>query len=283
MWAQTSGPAVTLFDPTAAEPTFVAPSVGTGGETLVFLLTVSDGIDLSTDEVAVVVTNVNQAPTADAGADQTIDEGKAVTLNGTASSDPDADPLTYGWTQLSGPAVTLSDATSAMPSFTAPQVGAGGQTLVFQLVVEDGTDASAPDTVTITVRDANQPPACDLARAAVGLLWPPNHKLVAVGITGVADPEDQDVQVTVTGVTQDEPVNGLGDGDTSPDAVLQGGSALVRAERAGGGTGRLYTVAFTAQDPSGASCTGTVTVCVPHDRRADECLDEGQGYDSTLP
>jgi hypothetical protein len=155
--------------------------------------------------------------------------------------------------------------------------------LAFQLVVDDGSDASAPDSVTITVRDANQPPACDLARAAVGLLWPPNHKLVPIGITGVADPEDQGVQVTVTGVTQDEPVNGLGDGDTSPDAVLQGGSALVRAERSGGGTGRLYTVAFTAQDPSGAACAGAVTVCVPHDRRADRCLDEGQGSDSTLP
>ena len=56
----------------------------------------------------------------------------------------------------------------------------------------------------------------------------------------MADPEDHGVTVTVTGVTQDEPINGSGDGDTSPDAVLQGGAALVRAERSGNGTGRVY-------------------------------------------
>jgi hypothetical protein len=102
---------------------------------------------------------------------------------------------------------------------------------------------------------------------------------VPVRIVGVADPEDLHVKITVTAVTQDEPVNGLGDGDTSPDAVLQCGAVLVRAERAGIGTGRVYKVAFTAADAGGAVCTGSVTVCVPHDRR-DTCVDEGQVHDS---
>jgi len=111
--------------------------------------------------------------------------------------------------------------------------------------------------------------------------------MVPVGILGVADLEDTRVEVTITGVTQDEPVDGLGDGDTSPDAVLQGASVLLRAERTGQGTGRVYRVTFTAADSGGAACTGSVTVCVPHDRacgqhhdhRAD-CVDEGQIYDS---
>ncbi|HEY3216695.1 MAG TPA: hypothetical protein VGK93_09415 [Candidatus Eisenbacteria bacterium] len=77
-------------------------------------------------------------------------------------------------------------------------------------------------------------------------------------------------------------MNGLGDGDTSPDAVLQGASVLLRAERSGNGTGRVYTVAVTAAAASGATCTGRVAVGVPHDRR-DVCLDEGQGYDSLRP
>ena len=112
------------------------------------------------------------------------------------------------------------------------------------------------------------------------MLWPPNHRLVPVSITGVADPDDPDVRLTVTAVTQDEPVRGQGCGDTSPDAVLAGASVLLRAERAGHGTGRVYRVTFTASDTSGATCTGSVTVCVPHDRRRHPCVDEGQRYNS---
>ena len=111
--------------------------------------------------------------------------------------------------------------------------------------------------------------------------WPPNHKLVPVSITGVADPDNPAASVTVTAVTQDEPVRGPGCGDTSPDAVLAGASVLLRAERAGHGTGRVYRVSFTAADGSGATCTGSVTVCVPHDRR-HACVDEGQLYNSLV-
>lgn len=281
-WTQTSGPAVTLTDANTASAAFTAPAVGSGGQTLTFTLTVSDGTEQSTDEVQVFVSNVNQEPVAKAGSDLTADEGTQVTLQGTASTDPDGDPLTYSWTQAGGTAVTLSDPSAATPSFIAPAVGPDGETLVFQLVVGDG-EASSADTVTVTVRNLNQPPSCGLARASATLLWPPSHRLISVGIAGVADTEDPDVTIAVTAVTQDEPVNGLGDGDTSPDAVLQGPSALVRAERSGLGTGRVYTLTFTASDSNGAACTGSVTVCVPHDRRADACTDEGQAYDSRLP
>lgn len=95
----------------------------------------------------------NQPPTAVAGADQTaVVPGSTVTLNGTASSDPDNDPLTYSWTQISGPVVVLSGAGTATPSFTAPG-GIGSTPLVFQLIVNDGTTSSAADTVTISVQD----------------------------------------------------------------------------------------------------------------------------------
>src|SRR4029077_4115751 len=144
--------------------------------------------------------------------------------------------------------VTLIDPASAQPRFTAPAVGATGATLVFQLIAGDGPANGAPDTVTITVRDANQPPSCGQAQASPGLLWPPNHKLVSAGVQGVSDPEDRDVRITITGVPQDEALNGLGDGDTTPDAVLQGASVLLRAERSGLGTGRIYTVTFSATD-----------------------------------
>ena len=279
-WAQTAGPEVSLSDPAAAEPTFTAPLVGAAGATLSFTLTVSDGAAVATDEIRVDVTDVNQVPLADAGNDQTVNEGTTVMLDGSASSDPEADALSYSWTQLSGTPVALSDAASARPRFTAPDVGQGGETVTFQLVVSDGAATSAPDTVSIAVLDTNQPPACALARPSPSRLWPPNHKLVPVSITGVADPDDPDVRVTVIAVTQDEPVGGPGCGHSSPDAVLNGASVLLRAERDGRGTGRVYRVTFTAEDESGAQCTGSVNVCVPHDRGGHLCIDEGQGYDS---
>jgi hypothetical protein len=156
---------------------------------------------------------------------------------------------------------------------------------VFELVVSDGLAASPTEAVTITVYNINDPPACHLAQASPALLWPPDHKLVPVGIIGVADPNNDQVTITVTGITQDEPVDGLGDGDSSPDGIARSGDVLLRAERAGGGNGRVYRVSFQADDKVslGGSCTGTVTVCVPHDRKPGACVDDGQRYDSTLP
>jgi len=109
--------------------------------------------------------------------------------------------------------------------------------------------------------------------------------LVSIAIGGVTDPDENQVTLTVTQVTQDEPVNGLGDGDTSPDAVLQeGGKVLLRAERAGTGNGRVYHVAFMADDGAGGQCTGVVTVCVPHDQgKGNTCIDDGQQYNALQP
>jgi len=112
----------------------------------------------------------------------------------------------------------------------------------------------------------NLSPLCDQAKAVPTTLWPPNHKLVPIGIVGISDPDGDPVTITVTGVTQDEPLDGAGDGNTCADAVLENGAAQVRAERSGGGDGRVYTIAFTATDGRGGSCDGFVEVSVPHDQ-----------------
>lgn len=93
----------------------------------------------------------NSVPIADAGYLQTnVEPYVTVMLDGTASHDPDDNPLTYAWSQTAGPAVTLSSTTSATPTFTAPAT-TGGTTLTFQLIVNDGTVNSSADTVDIVV------------------------------------------------------------------------------------------------------------------------------------
>ena len=93
----------------------------------------------------------NQPPTANAGTSETVIAGVNVGLNGSGSSDPNGDLVSYQWTQTGGPSVTLSNSTSARPTFTAPNAAA---TLTFQLVVNDGQVNSTPSSVTITVSDA---------------------------------------------------------------------------------------------------------------------------------
>jgi len=131
---------------------------------------------------------------------------------------------------------------------------------------------------------AAQCPDCSGAAAGAPTLWPPNHKLVAVSVGGVTDPQGQPVSVTIDGIRQDEPVNALGDGNTCPDASGVGtSSALLRPERSGLQDGRVYHVRFTATDPDGHSCSGEVTSCVPHDQgQGATCGDQGPLYDSTV-
>ena len=295
-WMQTTGPPV-ILQPSSmvASPSFTAP-FGVGNQ-LTFELVIDDGKEFGASDEVIVTVVANSIPTADAGPDQTVDEGTLVNLDGTLSSDLDGgDTLTFEWT---GPAA-LSDSTSPTPSFTAPFVGSGGEALEFTLIVTDddavSPKSSAPDHVTINVRNLSDPPSCDLARAYCPessiapdgcTLWPPNHKLLTVGIVGIADPDSDDNHVTVqiTGVTQDEPLTDGGAGSTSPDAVIQDGdpadSVLIRAERSGQGDGRVYVVHFTADDGFD-SCNGSVTIGVPHDRK-DIPVDTGQIYDSTQP
>ena len=183
-WTQTSGTTVALSDATTASPTFTAPSVTGRNKRLRFELTVDDGTHQSSDRVRVTVRD-NTAPTADAGADQTVFEGASATLDGSGSSDPEGQALTYAWTQTSGATVALSDATAASPTFTAPSVSADG-TLTFSLTVSDGTHASAADAVNVTVRNNTAP------RAYAG----PNRTAfegdaVTLDGSGSSDPEGQ--------------------------------------------------------------------------------------------
>jgi hypothetical protein len=294
-WEQVQGPPVTLTYGDTATPSFQAPPVGGSGApgivaTLVFRLTVADGnaadspapgYELANvvDTVTVSVTNVNNAPTADAGEAQTVDEHSPVTLAAAGSADPDGDTLSYLWVQIGGPSVVLTGAETFAPTFTAPFVPPGGTDLTFRLTVDDGYRGQGSDTVVVHVLNANDPPNVSTARPTVAVLWPPNHRMVTVGIVGVTDP-DSNATITITGVTQDEPTVGLGDGDTAVDAVINGdGTVLLRVERSGAGNGRVYRISFTASDAEGAA-SGVVYVTVPHNAKLP-AVDSGASFDST--
>ena len=142
----------------AAKPTFTAPEVSQD-ETFVFTLTVNDGIvDSPPSQVAVRVKNVNNPPVADAGLDQTINEGATVSLDGSGSSDFDGNTLTYKWSAPAG--ITLSSSSAAKPTFTAPEVSQD-ETFVFTLTVNDGIVDSPPSQVAVRVKNVNNPPVAD--------------------------------------------------------------------------------------------------------------------------
>ena len=154
-WSQTAGPTVVLSSVTSAKPTFTAPTVATDA-TLTFALSVTSGGQSATDSVNVVVSpslSTNHPPVANAGGSQTVTPGARVSLNGSASRDPDGDPLTFLWRQTAGSAVTLSSPSSVSPTFLAPGAAAA---LTFSLTVTDSKGlASAASSVTVTVEPAS--------------------------------------------------------------------------------------------------------------------------------
>jgi len=112
--------------------------------------------------------SVNVRPTADAGADQTVDEGDRADLDGTGSFDIDDGITSYVWSQTAGPTVTILNSHTARASFTAPDV-ATDQALTFRLSVRDRAGQLTSDTCTVTVRwDGVAPPNDDTPPAAGG-------------------------------------------------------------------------------------------------------------------
>jgi hypothetical protein len=151
--ARPAGSAAILRDPAAIVPTFVADVRGT----YVVQLIVHDGTQAGAADTVRVRTS-NSAPVSKAGRGQTVAIGSVALLDGSGSSDPDGDPLTYNWALTSVPAgssATLSGANTAGPSFVLDRAGA----YVVQLIVNDGLGNGAPDTVTIIT--SNSPPAAD--------------------------------------------------------------------------------------------------------------------------
>jgi hypothetical protein len=128
----------------------------------------ADAIELSADSSTpapsrapqLLATN-NSLPIADGGhsrADQVVKEGSLVKLDGSASHDPDVDPLTFPWTQLSGSPIALSTPNQAKTNFTAQSNLINDIELGFKLTVADTAGLSDSDTASIVVRHTATPP-----------------------------------------------------------------------------------------------------------------------------
>lgn len=126
----------------------------------------------------------NAAPVANAGSDMIARVGEAVTLNGTQSSDPDHDLMTFTWTQTKGPEVELINADTLTPSFVAP---ASKEPLAFSLVVSDGQAESEPDMVNVTI--SNRAPTADAGRTIIAT----RSSTISLDGGGSIDPDDDSI------------------------------------------------------------------------------------------
>jgi hypothetical protein len=159
LWAQIGGTPVRLSNPSAAITTFCAPKqIGA----LTFQLTVTDvnGLQSTATCIVNVATACGEATlaTANAGPDQTVNEGTMITLDGSNSTDPHNCALSYLWQQMDGPAVTLSNPNSPQPTFAAPQVRSGAVSLRFMLTVTNKYGLKSTDTCFVNVTLADTAP-----------------------------------------------------------------------------------------------------------------------------
>jgi hypothetical protein len=226
----------------------------------------------------VVITNV--APSVDAGANVTVLKNELVTLQGTFIDPAGTVDEAYLWSWT-----ITGDAGSASYGGTLPTSASfatsGTYSLVLSVTDKDGGVGS--DTVGVTV--VNQAPSCTDAVASISEIWPANHKMVDVSVLGVTDADGDTISIVVDSIFQDEPTNTTGDGNTEVDGQIDGSIAWVRAERSGTkkvpGDGRAYHIGFTASDGED-SCSGTVSVRVPHDQgKKSVFVDGGALYDAT--
>ena len=151
----------------------------------------------------------------------------------------------------------------------APELFPLGETIVTWTATDDSGNASTA-TQLVTVADTTPP---DLAMSvSPDALWPPNHRMKWITASiEVSDICDADPEVYLVSIVSNEPVNANGDGNTEPDIDeadygTDDREFRVRAERAGPGEDRIYTVTYQAEDDSGNTMSAEDSILVPHDQ-----------------
>jgi hypothetical protein len=198
------------------------------------------------------------------GANVTLD-GTASTLDGLPAAGNPA--LSFAW---SADGVIFDDPSSPTPLGSFP-LGTSHVTLTVTYTDPvTSTQFSDEDTVEVVVGDDSLPTIS--AHATPEVLWPPNHELHEIEVEiEVEDGCDAEVDVVLYDIESSEPDDDIGDGHTSDDiqeAELDEDDRhfLVRAERQGPGSGRVYTATYRAFDSTGNYSDAVALVTVPHDQ-----------------
>ncbi|HSB60345.1 MAG TPA: HYR domain-containing protein [Vicinamibacteria bacterium] len=168
-----------------------------------------------------------------------------------------------------GPA-TAADNCAAGPSVSRGGVPPGNVfpvgTTTLSYTATDAVGLTATAFQTVTVVD-DTPPVIGGASATPAVLWSPNHKMVDVAVDYAPTDNCGGPLAASLSISSNEPVNGTGDGDTAPDwEIVDAHHVRLRAERAGSGTGRVYTITISVTDTYGNTSVDAVTVTVPHNQ-----------------
>ena len=187
---------------------------------------------------------------------------------------PDGAAVDYIYVDLDDPALSC-EGTELTVSDEGPYLPGD---YVIAVTRVEGDDEQLVCESALTVVDTTPPEI----EPVVVELWPPNHKMHDItpyDCLDIRDACDADVEAWFTWASSDEPVNANGDGNTEPDIVALGcGGVSLRAERQGGGDGRVYTLGWMAADDAGNTAEGTCQVVVPHDQSGRDAIDSGEDH-----
>ncbi|MCP4746801.1 MAG: beta-propeller fold lactonase family protein [Desulfobacteraceae bacterium] len=246
-------------------------SLGIGPHTL--SLEVTDGENVCSDNMILAIDN--SSPNAAPSGAGVYEIGFEVILGGDVS-DFDGDMLIYKWMEggdilcegnitanAGGEFVTLEEC-------KVTNLSLGIHNIILQ--VDDGINNPVQVEITVEITDSTAPTLA--LESNLTILWPPNHNMVEIVIEANAQ-DISGLPVTLMAeVLSNEPADGLGDGDMTPDwtdPTIDQNTGLItlqlRAERSGSGEGRKYTITIIATDPSNNSSSADVIIIVPHDKK----------------
>lgn len=250
-WYQTGGPGASFIGSSIPSS---SPSVNifygqfpSDGNYRVTLRT-TDPYGVYSEDEMIISVNVNAPPIADAGPDQIIDPGITATLDGSTSSDPGGTIVSYQWTQLTGTAVTLINASAATASFDTVGLSAA-EVLTFELSVTDDGGLVSTDATTVTMTSPNQPPIADAG---------PDTN-VNLGVTAVLDGSNSSDSDGTIVTYQWQQLSG------TPVTLQNATSAVASFDTTGLVGGELLTFELRVTDNNGAIATDQIALTIVSD------------------
>ncbi len=281
------GPNASVADTTVTDTqgivTFAYSGVGGPGTDTIVAKVAHPGTGVELTDT-VTVTWLNALPVCDAGGpyEIVVEADTARVMLAGSASDADGDPLIFRWSALCEGGAWFDDDHAVSPVLTLTGACLCVDSVMVELVVSDGFDSTVCQAA---VRIDDQRPPTIVMREEPLLLWPPNHKhhKVTPQMMIVSAEDACGVPIDVSGavvveVRSDEPDDAIGDGRTIHDIRVTCPNAVeLRAERMGGGNGRVYTILYRLVADNGAGIEAEGRVFVPHDSSGRTVVEDTQG------